>query len=493
MCGLVFTVPSQVKRPRHENVGGRSWYFTAPWDPIPIRRGDALGLRSGADYFAELLAPGLNNAASDARWISLLSWCLKWSHVVWKNAGGGDLSRREGQRTRYAWLRPLELLWVDRALECGQSSGQLRGRRSVERWRRANRKPENFAMSTDQFRRFRQVGTYGAYRVVLRNVPGLTMGDGWTPDTTARALAELVNDSMPGEVRLHDELFQSGTKWGSWSDGGEARYWVERGWQASRAKCGGWLPTAEEAVGQRLPVSERRLLEPTLFAADSPRRVTAEVLAHAKRATSHADLCDTLAASSALGKKAAPTSIASLPSFSRFADAAMHAMRGLWNEINQDGVEQAPAVEQLARSAELRTRLDLMRGAGAAWLRAPGRSTFPHAEAATRLAKAMQDAAQPIEQLRALSHHHQEYGGSRRWFREQAGRMVPLVADTGIAASDYRFRLRPLVRLAAQCGVADMSNALVAVERKEVNGETLGGVDDDENSADDDDVEGDSL
>ena len=71
-----------------------SWYFTAPWDPVLIRRGDALGLRAGADYFADLLAPGLSNATSDARWISLLSWCLKWSHVVWSNAGGGDLSRR---------------------------------------------------------------------------------------------------------------------------------------------------------------------------------------------------------------------------------------------------------------------------------------------------------------------------------------------------------------------------------------------------------------
>jgi hypothetical protein len=42
--------------------------------------------------------------------------------------------------------------------------------------------------------------------------------------------------------------------------------------------------------------------------------------------------------------------------------------------------------------------------------------------------------------------------------------MVPLVADTGIAASDYRFRLRTLGRLAAQCGVAKMKGVLDAVE-----------------------------
>jgi hypothetical protein len=101
-----------------------SWYFTAPWDPVPIRRGDALGLRAGADYFADMLAPGLSNGASDARWISILSWCLKWSHIVWQYAGGRDLSQRDDQRARYAWLRPLELLWVDRTLASGQNTGR---------------------------------------------------------------------------------------------------------------------------------------------------------------------------------------------------------------------------------------------------------------------------------------------------------------------------------------------------------------------------------
>ena len=45
------------------------WYFTAPWTPVAIRRGDALGFRASAEYFADLLAPGLSNATSDARWI----------------------------------------------------------------------------------------------------------------------------------------------------------------------------------------------------------------------------------------------------------------------------------------------------------------------------------------------------------------------------------------------------------------------------------------
>lgn len=459
------------------------WYFTGPWDPVPVRRGDALGFRAGADYFGDLVAPGLSNAASDARWISLLSWCLAWSHVVWQRAGGGDLSRRDVQRARYAWLRPLELLWVDRTLESGQTTGQLRGRRSIERWRKDERQLPNFAMSPDQFRRYRQVGTYGAYRVVLRTVPGLTKGDGYTPAETALQLATLVNESLPRDVRLKHETFENGTKWGHWTDD-EARYWVRHGWPVARAKAdSGLLPTSDDAIRKRLSEEERRLLEPVLFSTESTRRGTAEALAGAKGASSHADLCDTLASSSSLSKKIEPRSLAPLPAFSRFADASMHAMRGLWTEINHDDGKQAPAVDTLARSSELRGRLDMARAAGAAWLRAPGRSVFPHNPVITQLAESMQAATTPIDQLRALARHHHELGGGRRWFREQAGTMVPLVADTGIAASDYRFRLRPLSRLAAQCGVANMNHVLNAVERNELEDVARREPDDEEGDA----------
>jgi hypothetical protein len=439
------------------------WYFTAPWDPVPIRRGDALGFRAGADYFADLLAPGLSNNTSDARWISILSWCLQWSHVAWRRAGGGDLSRRDDQRARYAWLRPLELLWVDRTLEAGQETGQLRGRRSVERWRRAHRNVPNFAMTADQFRRYRQVGTYGAYRVVFRSIPGLTTGDGWTPSEIALKLAGLVNDSLPRAARLKQEHFENGTKWGIWVGGEEARYWLDRGWPASSSILGGVLPTPDEAIRKRLPAEERGLLEPAIFASGSTRRVTAEVLASARSARTHAELCDALASSSALSNKVGPSSLAPLPSFTRFADAAMQAMRTLWTEINHDDAKQAPAVETLARSTELRDGFDRLRDEAAGWLRAPGRSTFPRESVVSRLADAMLAAVTPAEQLRALSKHHNEYGGGLRWFREQAGKVIPLVRDTGLAALDYRFRLRPLARLAAQCGVANLNYALDAI------------------------------
>lgn len=190
-------------------------------------------------------------------------------------------------------------------------------------------------------------------------------------------------------------------------------------------------------------------------------------MAAAKGVSSHAELCEVLANSSRLPKKIDPQLLAPLPAFTRFADASMHAMRGLWIEINHDDAKQAPTVETLARSSMLRARLDMVRKTGFAWLRAPGRDAFHHSYVVTRLAKAMQTAKTPIEQLRAIARHHYEHGGGRRWFREQAGKMIPLLADTGIAASDYRFRLHTLSRLAAQCGVANMNEVLDAVERNE--------------------------
>lgn len=323
-------------------------------------------------------------------------------------------------------------------------------------------------MSPDQFRRYRQVGTYGAYRVVFRAVPGLTTGDGWTLGETGLRLAELVNRSLPPKVRLTPDHFRKGTKWGSWSDGDEARYWVTRGWPNWLAKASnGLLPTPDDAIAKRLPDEERRLLKPLIFAPESVRRVTTELLAGVRDPETHADLCDTLANSIRLSKLIAPELLALLPVFSRFADAAMHAMRGLWSEINHDDIRQAPAVDKLARSSELCDRLDKVRETGGVWLRMRNHSVFPHGHVVTELAQAMRGTKTHIERLRALALHHHKHGGGRRWFREMDGKMVPLVADTGIAASDYRFRLRSLARLAAQCGVARMSHVLVAAERRE--------------------------
>jgi hypothetical protein len=440
------------------------WYFTAPWDPISVRPRDALGLGAGANYFGNLLAPGLSNATVDARWITLLSWCLKGSHIAWRNAGGRELSRPEEQRTRYAWLRPLELLWIARTFQTDkQVTGQLRGQRAVKHWLDDGQRLDNFGMSPDQFRRYRQTGTYGAYRVVFRTIRGLTTGDGWTPGDTALKLARLVNDSLPRAARLAQEHLESKsrTRWANWRGGQEVRYWMTRGW-SSWQTVGGYLPTPADAVRKPLPDEERWLLEETIFDDDSNRRVTAKVLAAAKGSASHADLCNVLASSSVLSRKIEPASLAPLPAFSRLADAGMNAMQQLWMEINHDQTRQAPAIAKLAQSTQLQTRLNELRENAADWLNLPSRKRFPwkYEYVATHLAETMRDAATTTGQIWALAKHHQQHGGGRRWFREQGGKLVTLIHDTGIGASHYGFRLRALCRLAAQCGVANMDRAL---------------------------------
>jgi hypothetical protein len=81
--------------------------FTAPWEPVVVRRGDALGLRALADQFADALAPDLSNRVRDGRWVTILAWCLVQSHQVFHAAGGRSVGTRTEQQERYAWLRPL--------------------------------------------------------------------------------------------------------------------------------------------------------------------------------------------------------------------------------------------------------------------------------------------------------------------------------------------------------------------------------------------------
>ena len=56
------------------------FHFTAPWEPVVVRRGDALRLRALADEFAEAVAPGLSNRVHDGRWVTILARCLVRSY-----------------------------------------------------------------------------------------------------------------------------------------------------------------------------------------------------------------------------------------------------------------------------------------------------------------------------------------------------------------------------------------------------------------------------
>ena len=444
--------------PEEAPESGNSWFFSAPWDPVVRRRGDALGLRDLSDYFADELAPGLTNGTFDARWVTLLGWSLRASHSVWAAAGGGNLRSREGQRQRYAWLRPLELLWVTWTLQLDDGvARQLPGRRSVTRWLDEGCREPRFAMSADQFRRYRQTGIYGAYRTLLRSAPGLTgtdgLGDGWSPGPVAESLFEYVNSRMPKGLRFRNASLE-GSKWGNWFDQ-EENWWFSRGWRESAEPGTRLAPTPHE-VRERLPDDERKLLAPSIFPRNHRREVVARVLAQVGPGMNHAQLCDHLSRA----KELRDVPLAALPAFTRMADAGTDAMSAVWEAIGASTEARGPVVSDLARVGHVRQAVEKLGETSAVWLSRGDRFSLPGSERATALAEGQKKARSPEERVRELVRQHERHGGGLRWFQlQRSDRVEPLLPQGGLAVSKHRFRLWPLARLAHQCGIANLRNA----------------------------------
>jgi len=57
-----------MSKKKNEPIDEASYFFTEPWEPVTVRRGDALGLGALADQFADAVAPGFSNRIRDSRW-----------------------------------------------------------------------------------------------------------------------------------------------------------------------------------------------------------------------------------------------------------------------------------------------------------------------------------------------------------------------------------------------------------------------------------------
>jgi hypothetical protein len=206
---------------------------------VIVRRGDALGLRALADQFSDTIAPDLSNRVRDGRWVTILAWCLVRSQEVFHASGGRAVATRAQQQERYAWLRPLELMWVARTIAIAEDwrDRSLAGQRRVRPWYEDyGRSSDRFGMSTDQFRAYRQTGMYGGYRVAFRKWPGMTTGgDGWTPAKATRDLAKWLDGKLGAARppwRMHagdgddDNLSTRSAKLGR----GEEHHWWLRQW-----------------------------------------------------------------------------------------------------------------------------------------------------------------------------------------------------------------------------------------------------------------------
>ena len=429
--------------------------FNAPWEPLILRRGDALGLRALADQFAHAVAPELSNRIRDGRWVTILAWCLVRAQEVSTASGAGAILTRAQQDARYAWLRPLELMWIARTmvLTTDWRKRRLAGQRSIKLWSDfgKNRRPARFGMSEDQFVGYRQTGMYGGYRLAFRMWPGLTLhGDGWTPGSATQQLAKWLDGKLGsaklpwklgGNAQDDDYLSPRKAKLGV---NQEEQWWL-RHWPtfelASRTADANTLPRPRHEC---TVLPEANLLQPLIFGDDHSgvrRREVAHALEKIK-ATDHLSVCRAL-------RSKFPTDpiIDLLPQFSRLADAGIDAM-----DLIATALADQPSItlKAVAEHPDAKSVCDELIDASRAWL---ARSDIPlsHIETADLFAGAMTNK-KPVECLTAVLQHHEQHGGGLHWFFLNGKRIEPLTPPSN-GASRYRFRLASLSRLALQSGL----------------------------------------
>jgi hypothetical protein len=428
--------------------------FTAPWEPIVVRRGDALGLRALTDQFADAVAPDLSNRIRDGRWVTILAWCLTRSQEVFHASGGRSLETRNEQRDRYAWLRPLELMWVARtiALAGDWRNRALAGQRRVRPWYDFDEQsPDRFGMSLDQFRAYRQTGMYGGYRLAFRRWPKMTvLGDGWTPASATHDLAKWLERRL-GAARLpwplhvgdgdEEGISSQSAKRGH---GKEDRWWRQH-WKAfdrsGKNVDANTLPRRKDDF-HILP--EASLLKPLVFGKEGNGSRRLEVAREVAKASAadHLEICRHLGSVFATDR-----TISLLPRFSRLADAGMAAMDLVAKSLQIDSKVKLVDVASHDMAAPV---CEELMAAAQDWPK-DAEMELRHIETAHRLANAIPQA-KPIECLEKLLQHHEVYGGGLRWFVLRNGWIEPRTVPR-VGSSRYRFRLWSLCRLAAQCSV----------------------------------------
>jgi len=416
-----------------------------------VRRGDALGLRALADQFADAIAPQLSNRVHDGRWVTILAWCLVRSHEVFHASGGRGVVTRAEASARYAWLRPLELMWVARTIGLASEDWRdrpLAGQRRISPWYRDGKVFENrFGMTPDQFRAYRQTGMYGGYRLAFRKWPGMTVrGDGWTPGPTTNELARWLDKRLGAARPLQgngDEDSLS-TRSAKLNRGNEDQWWFRQWATFDHGGKGVDENTLPRRKSDYAILPEAHLLKPIIFGSDHSGRRRLEVAREAAKsaAKNHLEICEHLAR--VFGKHA---TITLLPYFSRLADAGMAAMDLMAAELSRDS---RVALADLATLPSAKPVCEELMAAAKEWAKR-SEMQLRHIETAHRFASAI-PSARPTECLGALLHYHEAYGGGLRWFVLRNGQVEPRTPSRA-GSSSYRFRLWSLCRLASQCGV----------------------------------------
>ncbi len=427
-----------------ESIDVPRFYFTEPWEPVVVRRGDALGLSALLDQFADAVAPDFSNRIRDGRWVTILAWCLVKSQQVFDASGGRSGSTRKEQNERYAWLQPLELLWVARTITLLEKDDwkqrSLAGQRRVAPWNN-KKSADRFGMSPEQFRAYRQTGMYGGYRLAFRKWPGMSSGDGWTPGQKTRALAKWLDTKLKGaQLNLDDELGRSAKTGRS----KECNWWLNHWKEFAQSGKDADVNTLPRRKNDFVVLPEAELLKPIIFGDDvrGQRRVKVVRSIQQSTATSHLELCKHLSREF----KDIPE-IARLYSFSRLADAGIAVMAHIAAVL---GDKSHVELKEVAKHKDAASVCKELRAAAQTWFKEPD-MRMRYIESAHRFAAAI-TSEKPIDCLRAVLEHHKQYGGGLRWFVLCNGKVEARTPPAN-SISRYGFRLWPLCRLATQCGV----------------------------------------
>ncbi len=441
-------------------------FFTEPWEPVVVRRGDALGLRALTDQFANELAPELSNRIRDGRWVTILAWCLVNSQSVFNASGGRLIETSVQKRERYAWLRPLELMWVARTINLSNDwqNRSLLGQRSVKPWYEAKMINDRFGMSIDQFQAYRQIGVYGGYRLAFRKWPGMTRaGDGWTPGPATLKLASWLDDKL-SDVK---PVWPNGisTKSAKSMRSKESKWWLQSWNTFDKKGKTSEVNTLPRPKTEYNVLPEAKILRPLIFGSDESGKCRLKIAAEIENsaASTHLDICKHL------GRVFADDPVIyALPSFSRLADAGMEALDFI--AVSMVG-ESHMSLTKIAAKKKAVSICKELRKAAEQW----SKTTNPklrYIDMANRLASAIQ-TERPIDCLRSLLQHHEKYAGGIHWFALQDDNVVPLTT-LNPGSSRYRFRFWSLCRLAKQCGViSQMPHVLLndneAVMQEDIN------------------------
>jgi hypothetical protein len=370
------------------------------------------------------------------------------------------VTTRKEQRDRYAWLRPLELMWVARTIALVEDwrDRPLAGQRRVRPWYEDDgQSTDRFGMTVDQFRAYRQRGLYGGYRVAFRKWPNMTAeGDGWTPGPATNGIAKWLDQKLgvarpPWPLHLADDHEDSPLKQMPKLGLGDKHDWWLRHWKGfdrvGRSADENTLPRRKDDFAVLPEAGHLRLV---IFGndGDGQRRLRVAREVQKAAATDHMGVCEHLGGVLRKDDRF-DRAVALLPRFSRLSDAGMAAMDFIATSLRIAG-ESSVALADVAADPVARDVCNELRAAARVWP-TDAEMKLRHIETANRFATAISDA-RPIECLRALLNYHEIYGGGLRWFVLRDGRVEARTLPRG-GSSRYRFRLWPLCRLAAQCGV----------------------------------------